>query len=151
MTLRAVDPRQGLSLRVGDRSVDAEIDELRVALDRVERRAQLVAHVGEELRLGEVRLHGGRARQLRLGARALALVEEPLDLAPRQHLLGDVVAMGGDARPGAVGLDERLIDEVDEALLGRVARRARESNRGPRGPTNASPVASTWSSRARNP
>ena len=129
MTLRAVDTRQRLALGVGDRTVDAEIDELRVALDRIERGAQLVTHVGEELRLGEVRLHGRRSRQLRIRARAFALVEQPLDLTPCSHLLGDVVAMGGDARPGAVGLDERLIDEVDEPLLGRASWRAREQHR----------------------
>ena len=90
------------------------------------------------------------ARALRLGARALALGEEPLDLAPREHLLGHVGAMSDDARAGAVGVDERLVDEVDEALLGRVAGGAREQDRD-LAPDERLAARETWSSSAKNP
>ena len=60
-------------------AVDAVEDQLGVAEDGVERRAQLVAHVGEELRLV-------LARDLELPALLLDLAEQPRVL-DRQHRL----------------------------------------------------------------
>ena len=42
----------------------------------------------------------------------------------RLHLLGDVVALDEDAGDSAVAIEDRLVDEVQEALLRRRARRA---------------------------
>jgi len=68
------------------------------------------------------------ARASSASARALALAQEPLHLAPRLHLLGHVVAVRRDPGPGAVRFHERLVDEVDEALLRLAARRAHEQH-----------------------
>ena len=76
MLLAAANASNILELRRGDRSADLELDQLGVAVDRVERRAELVTHHGEELRLGATRL-------LRLGTRRLGLEAGDLGLLPR--------------------------------------------------------------------
>jgi len=48
--------------------------------------------------------------------------------APREHLLGDVGAVRDDARAGVVALDQRKVDEVEEALLRLGARCARDAD-----------------------
>ena len=65
---------------VGHVAIDVVEDQLGVAEDGVERRAQLVAHVGEELRFV-------LARDLELPALLLDLMEQPRVL-DRQHRLG---------------------------------------------------------------
>jgi hypothetical protein len=52
-----------------------------------------VAHHGQEVALRAVRRLGLGARRLRLRAGALALAEQPLHLAPGEHLRGDVGAV----------------------------------------------------------
>ena len=70
MLLAAVDPPQVVELRLRRRRGDAVDHELDVAADGVERRAQLVAHHGEELRLRAVRLSRRRPRRRRARSRA---------------------------------------------------------------------------------
>ena len=50
-------------LIVGERAADAELEQLRVADDGVERRAELVAHQREEFRFRVVRRFGFRSRR----------------------------------------------------------------------------------------
>ena len=76
-------------------AVDAVEDQLGVAEDGVERRAQLVAHVGEELRLVLARLR-------ELAALVLDFVEQPHVLDRDHRLVGE----GGDQLDLLVG--ERL-------------------------------------------
>src|SRR5687768_14289588 len=70
MALASPDTTELLPLHVTHGTADAELHELRVAGDRVERRPQLVRHHREELRLRPV-------RRLGLGARRLLGREQP--------------------------------------------------------------------------
>ena len=63
--LAALDAPELLALRVGDRTRQLHHEQLRVATDGVERRAQLVRHRGEKLTLGAIRFVGAAARFLR--------------------------------------------------------------------------------------
>ena len=88
----ALDPfEHGLHL-VRRLAIDAVRDQLGVAQDGVERRAQLVAHVGEELRLVLARLG-------KLAALVLDFVEQP-NVLDRDHRL---VGEGGDQLDLLVG------------------------------------------------
>ena len=71
---------QGIPDLLGDLAIDVVQDEFRIAQDRVQRRAQLVAHVGEELGLV-------LAGDLELAALLLDLLELP-SVLDRQHGLG---------------------------------------------------------------
>ncbi len=75
-------PFQHVADRVGHFPVDPVDDELRVAQDRVERGAQLVAHVGQELRLV-------LAGALQLPALLLDLAEQAGILDCQGRLLGN--------------------------------------------------------------
>jgi hypothetical protein len=108
--LAALDAGQVLPLLLRHRPANPQLHQLGVPADRVEWGAQLVRHHRQELALcaaRRLRLRTGglgfRAGRLRLGARPLALHEQPLHLAPRDHLGRDVAAVRDDARPGAVG------------------------------------------------
>ena len=81
MTAALLHPFQHVADRLGHLSVDPIDDELRVAQDRVERGAQLVAHVGEELRLV-------LAGDLQLPALLLDLAEQARILDRQGRLLG---------------------------------------------------------------
>ena len=52
--LSVVDAAQILALRVGHLAAQSHLEQVDVAADGVERRAQLVTHVGDELALGEI-------------------------------------------------------------------------------------------------
>jgi hypothetical protein len=125
-----------LRLRIGHRAVDPHRHQLHVAADGVQRRAQLVAHGGEEVRLGAVRVLRLRARGLGVdprgvgrGALPLALVEKALHLAPGDHLLRHVGAVGDDPGARPARLDEREVREVQEPFLRRGAGGAGELHR----------------------
>jgi hypothetical protein len=79
-------------------------------------------HVGHSFRRGGRRESSGQRLQVR-GA-----VSRPLHLVPRAHLFGDVRAVRDDTRDSiparTIGLDQRLINEIEEALLQRRAGRA---------------------------
>ena len=90
-------------LLVVDRPGDAQLQQVGVADDRVDRRADLVAHVGQELALRLVGLLGLQAGALRL--------------PPRADVVGDVVAVRHHPGARAVPLPDRVVDEVDEVLL----------------------------------
>ena len=47
MALAGLDASERRALRIRDRAMNSELDELRVASDGVERRPELVAHHGE--------------------------------------------------------------------------------------------------------
>ena len=96
VALDALEHGQRLLRRL---AVDAVEDQLGVADDGVERGAQLVAHVGEELRLVLARLR-------ELPARFLDLVEQPHVLDRDHRLVGE----GGDQLDLLVG--ERLAPSV---------------------------------------
>ncbi len=91
------DPLHVPCVRLRNRLRHAEPEEVRVADDRVQGRAELVADSGQELGLGA-------ARRLRL----LAGADE----------LRDVHRVEEDSGDAAVGLDEGLTDEVEEELAG---------------------------------
>ena len=92
MAAVALDPLEhGLHL-LRRRAIDAVDDQLGVAEDGVERRAQLVAHVGEELRLVLARLG-------ELAALVLDFVEQPHVLDRDHRLVGE----GGDQLDLLVG------------------------------------------------
>src|SRR5690606_11396406 len=86
--------------------------QVRISDDRVDRRADLVAHVCQEVTLRT--------------ARFLRLLLCTLRLAPGQHVVRYVRAVCDDARPGAVRLRDRIVHEVEEPLLRLRARRARD-------------------------
>ena len=86
-----------------DRGLASLSDEdLGEADDRVERRAQLVAHVGQELALGAIGLEDADVRLGELAAAAVELAGQPLQLGqPRAVLLvqrGDLHAALAQAR-----------------------------------------------------
>ena len=116
-------------LRRRERAVDAEVEQLRVADDGVERRAQLVAHRGEELALRPVR----RLRVGPRGALSLDLARALLGAPP----VGDV-ANGHEPRRLAVPGDlddaqlrrDRLAVGADEIDLGGGGARDREAELG---------------------
>jgi hypothetical protein len=132
------EPPEVAALLVGERAGDAQLEQLGVADHGVDRRAQLVAHRGQERGLRLVRGVGAATRRLGAvlgcqgrGARRLRLVEQPLDLAPGAHLFGDVGAVGDHARARPVALDEREVHEIDEPLLQRPVGRTRQRDRDP--------------------
>ncbi len=88
----ALDPLEHVAHLLGRFAVDAVADQLGVAEDGVERRAQLVAHIGEELRLVLARLR-------ELPALVLDLVEQPHVLDRDHRLVGE----GGDQLDLLVG------------------------------------------------
>ena len=85
MATVALDAVEHLAHLFGRVAIDVVEDELGVAEDGVERRAQLVAHVGEELRLVLARLR-------ELPALVLDFVEQPHVLDSDHRLVGE----GGD-------------------------------------------------------
>ena len=109
------DRRQPRGAALGEAPV--VLQDLRVAEDRVQRRAQLVAHVGEELRLGGV----GRLRAV---ARAQVLVVAQLEA---QHQLLALI-VGGDqlalallqlaVGPGEAGQQQAHAGQRGEHLAG---------------------------------
>jgi hypothetical protein len=64
VALRAIDAIERVGLCLGYRTLDAHLEDLHVARDRVQGRAQLVAHDGEEVRLRAIRGFGGLAQAL---------------------------------------------------------------------------------------
>ena len=80
-------PRIVAIARFAERAEQLAIEDLREADHGVERRAQLVAHIGEELRLG--------------AARALGLVAGTQELRFLRLAIGDVARHGDDAGPVA--------------------------------------------------
>jgi hypothetical protein len=89
----------------------ARVHQLRETQDGVERRAQFVAHVGQELGLGTV---GGLGRQLGVAHRAVRLLQRALQVAVQAFLFGL-----GVFACGVVGADQQVADDG----LGRVAQR----------------------------
>ncbi len=91
-----LDPLEGLADRRGHVAEDVVQDEVGIAQHRVHRRAQLVAHVGEELRLV-------LARELELLALLLDLLEQPRVLDGDRRLRGEgmqqVDGVGRNRRP----------------------------------------------------
>src|SRR5262245_13134083 len=87
---------QRLALPVGDGTMNAKLEELRVAGDRVERGAELMAHGGEKIALGAI----GR-----------------LGFAACHHLVGDIDGVHEYAGDRNV-FDDRLIHEVEEPFAG---------------------------------
>ena len=112
---RLVDADERLALLAGRRAVDALGDELGVAEDGVERRAQLVRDVGEELGLEPVHLLQLIAlldqRRVALGQLAREVLERAVGARVR-HRDGQ---LAGGARGEVDGLARRL-DEHDGAL-----------------------------------
>src|ERR1051326_122315 len=89
MLLAAADSREIRSLLVGHRSGDTHVDQLRVAADRVQRRAQLVAHRREELGFRATRrFHGGETTRVPYGPllRLFSLREIPRHLRESDEL-----------------------------------------------------------------
>ena len=104
MPLAGLDASQVVALLVRDGTTNAHLEQLGIPADRVERRAQLVAHHGEEFAFRTVRRLRLPSRGFGIGARALGLGEDLLGfgqqsfyISPRQHLLGDIRPMGHDA------------------------------------------------------
>jgi hypothetical protein len=88
------------------------------------------------MRLGALQLLRQFQRGLRFGQRGAALRHHLLELGLLglqavlgEHALGHVVALGKDAHHGAVVVDDRLIDEIDVALLDRPAGQRRHRDR----------------------
>ena len=122
--------RQRLALLRGERGVE---DQLGHAEDRVHRRADLVAHVGEELALGAIRRLRGLARAHQVLVLLPELAGLELDLGEeRLHaplLLAEKLELAGELLPLPVELEEglglvaqdhrldRLVEEVDRAGL----------------------------------
>src|SRR5207247_60634 len=93
---------------VGNLAVDAVLQELRVAQDGVERRAELVAHVGEELRLVP-------ARDLELPALFLDLPEQPRVLDGQGRLGREGLQRLDDLRrefPGGLPDEDEAPDDL---------------------------------------
>ena len=87
VVLAPLDPAKVDELLLGHGATHAELDELRVAADRIQRRTQLVTHRREELALGAIRLLRLLRQALELGLRALRVLDvgvrpEPADHAP---------------------------------------------------------------------
>ena len=78
--LAPVDPAERVALLVRHLAIDAELHDLRVAADRVERRAQLVAHHRQEIALRPVRPLRRPACLVRLGRDVLELLVRHLEL-----------------------------------------------------------------------
>src|SRR5512133_2884106 len=98
-----------MSLIIAERSSDSEVEQLRVADHRVERRAQLVTHHREELRLRMI-------RRLRLGARDAFTIEL------RRTFFGALAMRHVAQSNGAARLS--LPIRVDDTKLGRNGRPA---------------------------
>ena len=79
-----------------ERTECAVEDQLREAVDGVQRRAQLVRHVGEELRLAEVGHVGGAARRLQLLGQQHQFAGPGFEIELGVLQLGLALLLGGD-------------------------------------------------------
>ena len=102
---------------VGQLAVDAVLHQLGVAEDGVERRAQLVAHVGEELRLV-------LAGDLELPALLLDLAEQPRVLDRERRLAGEGLHQVDDARRELAGPLAQDGERAEHAVWPRSAARS---------------------------
>ena len=124
MPLAALDALEVLALLGGDRAAHAHLEQLRVAADGVERRAQLVAHHREELALGAV----GR---FRLAARGALALEE---LVALHEMVAHVVLASARAERGAQhrhdGRDaDGTLEQRDVGVRRELLERARDGAR----------------------
>ncbi len=138
----AQDHLEVVPLGIAGRQVGVGQQPLGRAQDQRERRAQLVAHVGEELRLEAVELLGARVEDLELLVGLLQRASGVGDLAGPAHDLGlhriearvlergsalalahdpdevgDVLHLVDDVRERAVGIEDRRVVGAPEALL----------------------------------
>src|SRR5687768_11094775 len=93
MLAAAPDARHRLALRRRDGAVYTHVHQLAVAEDRVEWRAELVAHDGEELPLGAAGRLGVTARVLALPVQARVVDgrrRPPRDLRREREVVGTV-------------------------------------------------------------
>ncbi len=107
-------------LHVGDQRRFAEVLEfllqhLGIADHRRERRAQLVAHVGQELTLGPVRVFGGLTSRLHGGLRRLALG----DVGVGPHPFAQTAILGEERHGAHRHVAERAVGAA-QAVLGLV-------------------------------
>ena len=100
MSLRPPDALERLALPVRDRAVQAHLEDLRVPRDRVERRAQLVAHHREELALRTIGAFGGDASR-QLGAMQAGIVHRERRAARELHRERQVRILVRDAPDSA--------------------------------------------------
>jgi hypothetical protein len=118
--------------------------QLQVAADHLQQVGEVVRHAAAELaqRFHALRLAQRRLRQLALGRLVLQLGQRIAEFGRAQRhallqglfeccqrrlgavLVGDVVAIDEDALHRAVGVEDGLIDDADEAFLERRSRRA---------------------------
>jgi hypothetical protein len=108
------------------RAVDAELDQLGVAADRVERRAQLVAHHRQELALGTVGRLCPLTRALRrceqrelVQRRERAVGSQRGARRPADHPARTQVEQHGEEQPALAGRQVRLVADP-RAVRGRV-------------------------------
>ena len=108
--------RSGRNPRAPRRRHDPE--ELTIADDRVQRRAQLMAHVGQELALGPVRCLGGFFRRLeRFQSLALGNIASVQDHAFDMWIVQPIIADDLQDTPVAVvALEADLDRSADPAL-----------------------------------
>ena len=126
----ALDAREVLALLRRDRAADAQLHQLRVAADRVQRRAQLVAHHREELALRAVRRLRLRARAPR-PPRARARSRTSSRSTSRRASTCSVMSDPCTTTPVrvAVGLGQRLEHHVEVPRLERRVGRALQQHR----------------------
>jgi hypothetical protein len=87
--LGAHDAVERLVLPIGYGSVDAEVDELRIAADRVQRGARLMAHHGEKLALRLIGFVGDLSRHLEVVGTGHQLVVDAGQLEREQVRLAE--------------------------------------------------------------
>src|SRR6185312_13813037 len=111
--LAALNAAERFALRGGQVAVHAQLEQLGVAGDRVERRTQLVAHGREERTLAAIRRLRCRPRFLGLGARGAFAFKQRLALGVAALALANVARDGREA-DGRAAL---LIDDREDDLI----------------------------------
>ncbi len=125
MRPRAVDVLDILvGAMVAERPEDAQLDRLGEADDGVERRAQLVAHIRQELGFTAAAHDGGEARGLALGVAQLAQRQQ---LAERRRGVLEMAQLGRDEERQGAAPVEHALAEIGQPLGDAVDRRDGEA------------------------
>ena len=134
--LALLNPMEILPLLIVHRPANPHFQQFSVAADRVQRRPELMGHDRQELGLRAIRRFRldtrrvcPRGRLIGTRARALAVKEQALDLATREHRVRDVGPVGDDTDPSAVLIAEWEVRQRDHAIVVDHARAARQSHR----------------------